>query len=248
MSFHTSRLTAQSILSAIDVQLFIEGANHIPQDIPTIVISNHRSFLDAPILIVSLPYSLRIACHHYMGEAPIIRQVAVDLLGCFPLAESPQKKQQFFASAAQLLAARQWVGLFPEGTKPMVEPTKPNRTNEFERGFAHLAWRAPVTRLAVLPIAIVSLDETIYPSIPVRWLRQFDPEEPFFQRSGLHPMVIYHRVKIAIGRPYLIGEDKKQQYRGKQAKNSLSVLLSIVRPKFPNYSVKDKLREKHIDL
>ncbi|MGV2828102.1 lysophospholipid acyltransferase family protein [Myxosarcina sp. GI1(2024)] len=218
MSFYTSHLTAQSILSAIDVRLSVEGADRIPQDIPTIVISNHRSFLDAPILIASLPYSLRIACHHYMGQAPIIRQVAVELLGCFPLAESPHKKQRLFARAAKLLAARQWVGLFPEGTKPMVEPTQPNRLNEFERGFAHLAWRVPVSQLAVLPIAIASLDETIYPTIPIRWLRQFDRKEPFFDRPGFHPMIIYHRVKVAIGRPYIIDSAKKQQYQGKQAK------------------------------
>ncbi len=218
MYFDLSRLTARSILSTLNIQLSIEGADRIPQDIPVIVVSNHRSFLDAPILIASLPYPLRIACHHYMGQAPGIRQMAVDLLGCFPLAESGQKKQQFFDRAAELLAVRQWVGLFPEGTKPMVEPTKPNQLGKFERGFAHLAWRVPVSNLAVLPIAIAALDETIYPTIPIRWLRRFDREEPFFDRSGSHPMIIYHRVRVAIGRPYWIGNDKKQQYQGKQAK------------------------------
>lgn len=218
MYFDSYHLTAQSILSAINIQLSIEGKARIPQDVPVIVISNHRSFLDAPILIASLPRRVRIACHHYMGQAPLIRQVAVDLLGCFPLAESQQKKQQFFDRASDLLSVRQWVGLFPEGTKPMVEPTKPNQLGKFERGFAHLAWRVPVSKLAVLPIAIAALDETIYPTIPIRWLRRFDREEPFFDRSGSHPMIIYHRVKVAIGRPYWISSELKQQYQGKQAK------------------------------
>ncbi|WP_036481763.1 1-acyl-sn-glycerol-3-phosphate acyltransferase [Myxosarcina sp. GI1] len=218
MYFDLSHLTARSILSAINIQLSIEGTARIPQDVPVIVVSNHRSFLDAPILIASLPYPLRIACHHYMGEAPGIRQVAVDLLGCFPLAESGRKKKQFFDRASELLAVRQWVGLFPEGTKPMVEPTKPNQLGKFERGFAHLAWRVPVSNLAVLPIAIAALDETIYPTIPIRWLKRFDREEPFFDRSGSHPMIIYHRVRVAIGHPYWIGNEKKEQYQGKQAK------------------------------
>ncbi|MEN9565533.1 MAG: hypothetical protein RLZZ69_729, partial [Cyanobacteriota bacterium] len=86
------------------------------------------------------------------------------------------------------------------------------------RGFAHLAWKAPVSNLVVLPVAIASLSETNYPSIPIRWLKQFDQNEPFFERQGLHPMLVYHRVHVLIGRPYLINPLQKQEYKGKQAK------------------------------
>ncbi len=213
----TPRLAAQSLLSAVNVQLSLCYEQRIPQEIPVIVISNHRSFLDAAILIKTLPYPLRIACHHYMGETPFLREI-INSLGCFPLAESKQRQRQFFNQANNLLAARQWVGLFPEGTQPMVEPTKPQQIGEFQRGFAHLAWRTQVPNLAVLPVALASLDETIYPTIPIRWLKNFDREEPFFNRSGLHPMLVYHRVKVLIGSPYLITADQKLEYKGRQAK------------------------------
>ncbi len=211
------RLIAQSLISAVNLNLTLSYGDRIPQDIPTIVISNHRSFLDAPILIKTIPYSLRIACHHYMGEIPVVKEI-VDSLGCFPLAEANQRQKQFFAQASNLLASRQWVGLFPEGTKPMIEPTAPYEMGEFQRGFAHLAWRVPVNNLAVLPVAIASLSETNYPSIPISWLKQFDRQEPFFEHQGLHPMLVYHRVKVLIGRPYLINTAQKQEYKGKQAK------------------------------
>ncbi len=217
MSLFTPDLAAKSLLSALDVKLFLYYNHRIPQDIPVIAISNHRSFLDAAVLIATLPYSLRIACHHYMGKTPVMREM-VHWMGCFPLAESPQRKQHFFQQASNFLGARQWVGLFPEGTQPMVEPTHPQTVGEFQRGFAHLAWKVPMANVAVLPIAIVSLEETIYPTIPIHWLRLFDTSEPFFQREGLHPMVLYHRVNVAIGRPYIIDTTTKQQYRGKQAK------------------------------
>ncbi len=213
----TPHLLAQSLLSAVNVKLSLSYKQHIPQEIPVIVISNHRSFLDAAILIATLPYPLRIACHHYMGKTPLLREI-INSLGCFPMAESQQRQQQFFIQANELLTARQWVGLFPEGTQPMVEATKPQQIGRFQRGFAHLAWKSTIPNLAVLPIAIASLDETIYNTIPIRWLRNFDREEPFFNRSGLHPMVVYHRVQVLIGRPYLITADRKLEYKGKQAK------------------------------
>lgn len=213
----TPRLLAQSLISAANLNLTQSYTNHIPQDIPTIVISNHRSFLDAPILIKTIPNTLRIACHHYMGQTPVVREI-VDSLGCFPLGTAERRQQDFFDQANDLLTSRQWVGLFPEGTKPMIEPTAPHEINQFHRGFAHLAWKAPVSNLAVLPVAIASLSETNYPSIPIRWLKQFDQNEPFFERQGLHPMLIYHRVHVLIGRPYLINTVHKQEYKGKQAK------------------------------
>ena len=213
----TPRLISQSLISAVNLNLTVSYANRIPQDLPTIVISNHRSFLDAPILIQSLPYSLRIACHHYMGQTPFVREL-VNSLGCFPLAQTSQRQRQFLLQASNLLTSRQWVGLFPEGTKPMIEPTAPHEMGKFHRGFAHLAWKAPVANLAVLPVAIASLSETTLPTIPIRWLKQFDRDEPFFERQGLHPMLVYHRVKVLIGRPYLIDVHQKNEYKGKQAK------------------------------
>jgi 1-acyl-sn-glycerol-3-phosphate acyltransferase len=196
----TPRLLAQSLISAVNLNLTKSYTDRIPQDIPTIVISNHRSFLDAPILIKTIPNTLRIACHHYMGQTPVVREI-VDSLGCFPLGTAEHRQQEFFEQANYLLTSRQWVGLFPEGTKPMIEPTAPHEINPFHRGFAHLAWKAPVNNLAVLPVAIASLSETNYPSIPIRWLKQFDQNEPFFERQGLHPMLVYHRVHVLIGRP-----------------------------------------------
>lgn len=213
----TPNLIAQSLISAVNLQLTHSYTSRIPQDVPTIVISNHRSFLDAPILITTIPNTLRIACHHYMGQTPGVREI-VNALGCFPLAEAERRQQLFFHQASNLLTSRQWVGLFPEGTKPMIEPTAPDQVGEFHRGFAHLAWKVPLDNLAVLPIAIASLSETNYPTIPIRWLKQFDRYEPFFDRHGSHPMLVYHRVHVAIGRPYLLDCQQKAQYKGKQAK------------------------------
>ncbi len=213
----TPRLIARSFISAVNLNLTKTYLDRIPRNLPTIVVSNHRSFLDAPILIETIPNTLRIACHHYMGQTPVVREF-VESLGCFPLARADRRQQKFFEQANHLLTYRQWIGLFPEGTKPMIEPTAPQEIGKFHRGFAHLAWQAPVRELVVLPVAIASLSETNYPSIPISWLKQFDRHEPFFKRRGLHPMLIYHRANVAIGKPYSISAAQKQEYKGKQAK------------------------------
>lgn len=215
--FLAAPLVAQSLLTALDVKIFVRYEHRLPQDIPVVVVSNHRSFLDAAILLEAMPHPVRIACHHYMGQTPILREM-VHLLGCFPLAEPGQRQQQFTERANELLTSQQWVGLFPEGTQPMVEPTEPQQVGKFQRGFAHLALRVPRPNLAVLPVAIASLEETVYPTIPIRWLRWFDASEPMFDRRGFHPMLVYRRANVLIGRPYWINSEHRQQYRGKQAR------------------------------
>ena len=223
MFWNTSQWIAQSLLSTLNVDKKICYAERIPREAPVIVISNHRSFLDAPLLISSVPNELRIACHHYMGQTPGLKEI-VNALGCFPLAAPQQKQQHFFETAENILASRQWVGLFPEGTRPMIEKTKPAEVSKFQRGFAHLAYKIPFDELFILPVAIASVSETIYPTFPIRWLTNFDASEPLFQRDGFHPMVMYHRVELLFGRPYHINREKKQQYKGRQARKLVNGL------------------------
>jgi 1-acyl-sn-glycerol-3-phosphate acyltransferase len=215
---------SQLLLATIGMQMFIYHENRIPQDVDAlIVVSNHRSFMDAPILIQALRQPVRIACHHYMSQTPVLREF-VQLLGCLPLDEPQTRQKHFFEQANQLLNAHQWVGIFPEGASPMIQLTEPKEVKKFNRGFAHLALRAQVQNLAVLPIAIASLEETITSPFPLRLLSLFDPSEPLFKSSGLHPMAIYHRTNVLIGRPYWITDEHRQQYRGKEAKQIVSEL------------------------
>lgn len=217
---------SHAFLAATGTKIFRYFEDRIPHSGPLLVVSNHRSFIDAPILMTSVERPIRFACHHYMGQVPVMREIVTGQLGCFPL-EAPESRQQgFFQQALNLLQSNQAVGVFPEGTKPMVEFTEPNSLNEFQRGFAHLALRAdagslavkPVEDLAILPVAIASLEEANSSAVPLRLLSLFDPSEPLFNQNGWHPLVIYHRVAVLIGRPYRITPQQRQQYQGKQAK------------------------------
>jgi hypothetical protein len=137
----------------------------------------------------------------------------------FPLEAPEHRQQHFFSQATALLQGGEMVGVFPEGAEPMVKLTGPNTVGKFQRGFAHLALRAPVRDLAVLPVAISSFEEqSVRSGVPLKLLSLFDPSEPLFDRSGWHPVIIYQRVNVLIGSPYWITVDRQQQYRGKKAK------------------------------
>jgi 1-acyl-sn-glycerol-3-phosphate acyltransferase len=222
--FSSQELVAQLILEMAGVDIFVYHEKRIPQETGAVlVVSNHRSFLDAPILLKALRHPLRIACHHYMGKTPLLREV-IHLLGCFPFEEREKRQQEFFKQATEFLQSHQWVGLFPEGGNPMLELTQPNKVGEFQRGFAHLALRIPLANFAVLPVAIASTKENVVSPFPIRLLRLLDPAEPLFDRDGLHPVAFYHRVNVLIGRPYWITPHLRQLYQGKGAKRAANDL------------------------
>jgi len=261
----TPLLLSHLLLSSLGTQVSLNYAERIPQEGSLIVVSNHRSFMDAPLLMTVLSQPIRFACHHYMGQVPVLREI-VTALGCVPL-DSASQKQQFLRQASQLLQSRQTVGIFPEGAQPMVQQTAPNQMGAFQRGFAHLALRtdksaqldrpeadgltrsprqnvavpptqdvavsptqdvavsprhnmavSPPRNVAILPVAIAAREESVCPAIPLPLLGLFDPSEPLFQQLGWHPLVLYHQVRVLVGRPYWVTPSQRQRYRGKQGK------------------------------
>jgi len=259
----TPLLLSHLLLSSLGTQVSLNYAERIPQDGSLIVVSNHRSFMDAPLLMTVLSQPIRFACHHYMGQVPVLREI-VTALGCVPL-DSASQKQHFLRQASQLLQARQTVGIFPEGTQPMVQQTAPNQVGAFQRGFAHLALRtdksaqpdrpeadgltrsprqnvavspmqdvavsprqdvavSPRRNVAILPVAIAAREESVCPAIPLPLLGLFDPSEPLFQQLGWHPLVLYHQVRVLVGRPYWVTPSQRQMYRGKQGKTVVNEL------------------------
>ncbi|MGF2034731.1 MAG: lysophospholipid acyltransferase family protein [Nostoc sp. CmiVER01] len=224
MSRNSPLEISRALVAALSTQMFRYYEDRIPQDASVLVVSNHRSFMDALILMAALSNPIRFACHHYMGQVPVMREIVTGQLGCFPLEETQNRQQSFFSQSQVLLQSKQMVGVFPEGTEPMVKFTVPNIVGEFQRGFAHLALRADVQDLAILPIAIASLEEVNTSGFPLRLLSLFDPSEPLFNQSGWHPLVLYRRVAVLIGRPYWITPQHHQKYHGKQARTVVAEL------------------------
>lgn len=123
MSVNSPLDISRSFLATISTKMFRYYEDRILQDASVLVVSNHRSFMDAPVLMEALSSPIRFACHHYMGQVPIMREIVTGLLGCFPLENPENRQNSFFQQSQTLLQSKQMVGVFPEGTKPMVKFT-----------------------------------------------------------------------------------------------------------------------------
>jgi 1-acyl-sn-glycerol-3-phosphate acyltransferase len=205
---------SQSLVPSLGIAMQVEHGDRCPRTGPVLVISNHRSLLDAPLIMAAINRPVRFACHRYMSQVPLFKDL-VAAYGAFPLDAPRARHSQFRQQAIAFLQQGQVVGLFPEGGQPMVNVTPPQEIQGFHRGFAHLAYQAPVL-LAVLPIAIASLRETCNPRFaPFQVFHFFDPDEPLFDRPGWHPSIHYHQVKITVGHPIWLTPQTRQQYHGR---------------------------------
>ncbi|MGB8702637.1 MAG: lysophospholipid acyltransferase family protein, partial [Thermosynechococcaceae cyanobacterium] len=215
MFFDSPLHLSRGLLGAVGTKASLHYAERIPATGRLLVVSNHRSFLDAPLLMAAINRPLRFACHYYMSQVPVLREV-VSAMGAFPLDAPHQRQKHFFQQSVDLLQSGQSVGIFPEGTQPMVQVKPPNQLSPFHRGFAHLALRAPVQDLVILPVAIASTEEERHDLVPLKLFSLFDPSEPLFDCGGLHPAIVYRRVHLLFGHPLSIDEAQRQQYRGRQ--------------------------------
>ena len=57
---------SRSALQLMGIKLRVSGRNRIPANVPLLVISNHRSPLDAPVLMAGLDRTVAFVCHQYM--------------------------------------------------------------------------------------------------------------------------------------------------------------------------------------
>ncbi len=204
-------INARLMLSGLGIKIQV----HHPERIPSgslLVVSNHRSFLDTAVIMTALDRTIYFACHHYMSQVPLLREV-VGLLGGFPLAPPGARPWEFLGQAQGYLAQGHGVGVFPEGATPMIQAPPVGQVGTFERGFAHLALKA--APLTILPVAILPRHEQVYPLFPLAMLSLFDPTEPLFKQMGWHPLVIYPQVAVCIGQPLTITGG---QYQGRGTK------------------------------
>ena len=214
MFFDTPLYLSHSLLSAFGTKTSIYYPERIPNTKKILVISNHRSFLDAPVLMTAMNRSVRFVCHYFMSQVPLMREM-ISVMGAFPLDASNQPQKKLFQQSTNFLQSFQAVGIFPEGAQPMVQVNLPNKLSSFHRGFAHLALRVPVEELAILPVAIASTEEKRHSLAPLKLFSLFDPSEPLFDCWSWHPAIVYRHVNILFGHPIWITETERQQYRGK---------------------------------
>lgn len=85
---------SRQLITTLGTQISVSKRDRLPANSALVVVSNHRSFMDAAILMAALDLPIHFACHHYMGQIPLVGEL-VNQLGFLPLDEPKQRFHTF---------------------------------------------------------------------------------------------------------------------------------------------------------
>lgn len=122
-----------------------EGAHHLPESGPAIVVCNHVNYLDPFIMGVVFDRPLHFMAKSELFENPILGWLLRKVYA-FPVRRG-RSDRQAIRHALKVLQEGHVLALFPEGTR-----SKTGALQEFQRGAAMLALRsgAPIIPMVIL--------------------------------------------------------------------------------------------------
>jgi 1-acyl-sn-glycerol-3-phosphate acyltransferase len=122
----------------------IYGAENVPQEGPLVVVSNHASDFDPPILSCSLRRPVAYMAKEELFHIPVLKQ-AIELYGAYPVKRGSADRQAL-RSALNYLSQGWAVGLYLGGTRtPDARITDPK---------AGAAWIAAKAQVPLLPVSL----------------------------------------------------------------------------------------------
>lgn len=151
ISFFFIRLWAGiwSFLSGIRYE--VHGLECIDKSRPYIYIFNHRSFLDAPVIPISIPQELRALGKKELSKIPVFGYV-VGKFAIWVDRTSTESRRESVARLIKLLENGKSVVVAPEGTR--------NNTSLTLLPFQKGAFRLSIeTRIPILPMAVLGADK-----------------------------------------------------------------------------------------
>jgi 1-acyl-sn-glycerol-3-phosphate acyltransferase len=180
-------------------RLKCEGRDNIPDEGGALIICNHRSLLDPPILVWEVDRFINFAAAAFSFSIPGSAQL-YRWAGGFPLTIGGGKEsQEQLENALSLLRRGELVGIFPEGVESFTNPHRVNRITQFKTGFVRLAWEA---RVPIIPVAIAALEERHLPRIPGPIVKKFFPHPKADEGMAF---ISYRHARVRIGKPIDLG-------------------------------------------
>jgi len=159
----------------------VSGEEHIPQDGPVIVASNHVSFVDPLILGGMIRRPVNFVMYHRIYNIPLLRFIfktgkAIPIAG---RAENPEILEAAYQRMHKVLAAGNVLGIFPEG-----RITEDGEIQPFRSGLEKVVAEQPVP---VVPVALCNL-----------WGSLFSRRDPLHKRR---PYKLWAHIEMRVGMP-----------------------------------------------
>ncbi|SFH54548.1 1-acyl-sn-glycerol-3-phosphate acyltransferase [Tindallia magadiensis] len=156
-------------------KITIEGAENIPESGPVLIVSNHQSYFDIPLLVSTIPLPMGFVAKKELQKIPVISKW-MDLIECsFIDRKDLRQSIKAIQKAQHTLKDGHSMVIFPEGTR-----SKRKEMSSFKPGSLKLAQKAGVP---ILPVAIqgtcdmFETNNRIYPAdVKIKILPLFDLE------------------------------------------------------------------------
>ncbi len=134
------------ILNKSGSSIHVNGIENIPAEGPVLIVSNHQSYFDIPLLVGTIPLPMGFVAKKELGKIPVISRwmklIECSFIDRKDLRQSLKAMQQ----AQKTLKSGQSMVIFPEGTR-----SKRKEISAFKPGSLKLAQKAQVP---ILPVAI----------------------------------------------------------------------------------------------
>jgi len=150
-----------AFLARLIAHVEIEGLDHVPASGPFLLIVNHISRLDPPILMLAIPRQVYVLAASEYRRVPILKQL-MEASGAIWVRRGELDLAALRAALA-VLKRGDVLGIAPEGTRSRTRALRPARP-----GAAYIALRSGVP---VLPVAVTGTEKMLEDFLHLRRMR-----------------------------------------------------------------------------
>ncbi|PEI83611.1 1-acyl-sn-glycerol-3-phosphate acyltransferase [Bacillus pseudomycoides] len=144
--YKTTNWFGKKMVRVAGATVQVNGIENVPKDKPVLVVSNHQSDMDIPVLLGYLNKPIGFVSKAEIKKFPIV-PTWMELMNCVFMDRGNRRQSlQAIKDGIELLKNGHSIVIFPEGTR-----SKGREMGEFKAGSFHLAVKAGV---AILPVTV----------------------------------------------------------------------------------------------